>query len=328
MYRTTLWTALVIIMLTAIPLWAAEEKKAEDKKASDDKIAVVNGTVISREDFNRMVDPIQKRMEMRGTDQDKARLPEIRKNVLENMINRELLLQESQKSGIKIDDAAVDKQMADVKKQFPSDKELEMMMKRMNMTEESFKVQLRRDMTIQEFIEKQFASKINISDEESKTYYDGNPDKFKQPEEVKASHILVSVPPKSDDAKKAEARKKIEDIQKRLKKGEDFAAVAKEVSDCPSKEQGGDLGYFAKGQMVKPFEEAAFAMKPGETSNIVETDFGFHLIKVADKKAAGTRAYETVKDSISGKLKQEKLQKDVAAYLDKVKESAKIERYL
>ncbi len=328
MYCKTLRTALILIMLTVCPLWAAEEKKAEDKKASDDKIAVVNGTTLSREDFNRMVDPIQKRMEMRGTDQDKARLPEIRKNVLENMINRELLIQESRKSGIKIDDAALDKQMADVKKQFPSDKDFEMMMQRMNMTEESFKVQLRRDMAIQEFIEKQFASKINISNEEIKTYYDGNPDKFKQPEEVKASHILVSVPPKSDDAKKAEARKKIEDVQKRLKKGEDFAAVAKEVSDCPSKEQGGDLGYFAKGQMVKPFEEAAFAMKPGETSNIVETDFGFHLIKVVDKKAAGTRPYETVKDSISDKLRQEKLQKDLTAYLDKVKESAKIERYL
>lgn len=328
MYRKTLWTALVVVMLTAIPLWAAEEKKVEEKKAMDDKIAVVNGTAISREDFNRMVEPIQKRLEMQGTDQDKAKLPEIRKNILENLINRELLFQESQKSGIKVDDAALDKQMTDVKKQFPSEKELDMMMKRMNLTEESFKIRLRQDMTIQEFIDKQFVSKIKISDEETKAYYDGNADKFKQPEEVKASHILIKTPEKADDTQKAEARKKIEAVQKRLKKGEDFAAVAKEVSDCPSKEQGGDLGYFAKGQMVKPFEEAAFAMKPGETSNIVETDFGFHLIKVADKKAAGTRPYDSVKDSISGKMKQEKLQKDVTAYLDKVKESAKIERYL
>jgi len=326
-YFTTLWKVLVVIMLTAVPL-SAEEKKADEKKVADDKIAVVNGTVISREDFNRMIDPIQKRMEMQGSEQDKARLPEIRKNVLENLVNRELLLQEGKKSGVKLDDAAVVKQMADVKKQFPSEAEFGAMMKRMNMTEESFKVRLTQDMTIQEFIDKQFAAKVKISDEESKAFYDGNQDKFKQPEEVKASHILIAVPPKSDDAKKAESRKKIEDVQKRLKKGEDFAAVAKEVSDCPSKEQGGDLGYFSKGQMVKPFEEAAFSMKPGEVSNIVETDFGFHIIKTADKKAEGKRAFDSVKESIAGKLKQEKLQKEITAYLDKIKESAKIERNL
>ncbi len=335
MYYVKLMMSAVMIalLLTGTPLMAAEEKKpAADKpvadKAATDKAATVNGTVITLEEFNREMEPIQQRMQAQGSDKDPSKASEIRKKVLENIIERELLLQESKKSGIKIDDAAVDKRLAEIKKQFPSEEEFAQMMKRMKLTEPEFKSQLRKQLSIQEFVEKQFVSKINVADEETKAYYDANTDKFKQPEQVKASHILIMSNAKDDDAKKAEARKKIEDVEKRLKKGEDFAALAKAVSECPSKEKGGDLGSFAKGQMVKPFEDKAFTLKPGETSGIVETEFGFHIIKVTDKTPEGKKTYESVKDNLSQYMKDQKLQKEVMAYLAKVKESAKIERSL
>jgi peptidyl-prolyl cis-trans isomerase C len=138
---------------------------------------------------------------------------------------------------------------------------------------------------------------------------------------------LIKVDPEADESRKAEARKKLEMIQKRLRKGEDFAALAKEFSEGPSRGKGGDLGYFRRGQMVKAFEEAAFTLRPGEVSDIVETKFGYHLIKVIDKKPEKTMAYKDVKDRLGDYLKREKVQKEVRLYVEKLKEKAKVERF-
>ena len=120
---------------------------------------------------------------------------------------------------------------------------------------------------------------IAVSEADARAYFDAHPDEFKMPERVHASHILVKVDPNASDASKAESRKKLEGIKARLDGGEDFAKLAEENSDCPSSAKGGDLGFFTRGQMVAPFEEAAFALNPGDTSDVVETRFGFHLIK-------------------------------------------------
>ena len=151
---------------------------------------------------------------------------------------------------------------------------------------------------------------------------------FKQPEQIKASHILIKVDAKADEAQKAEARKKIEEVQQKLKDGGDFAALAKEYSEGPSSAKGGDLGYFRRGQMVKPFEDAALALKPNEVSDIVETRFGYHLIIVYDTKPEQTLAYADVKDKISQRMKQEKIEKEAVQYVDKLKKDAKLEKFL
>jgi peptidyl-prolyl cis-trans isomerase C len=177
-------------------------------------------------------------------------------------------------------------------------------------------------------IDKEFGNTVSVADKEVKAYYDKYPSFFKKPEQVRARHILIKVDPKADSKEKAEAHKKIEDIQHKLQKGEDFEALAKEFSQCPSAANGGDLGSFGRGQMVKPFEEAAFALKPGEVSDIVETRFGYHLIEVMDKKPATTIPYKDIKDRLKQYLKQEKIQKEVRLYAEKLKEKAKVERFL
>jgi peptidyl-prolyl cis-trans isomerase C len=136
------------------------------------------------------------------------------------------------------------------------------------------------------------------------------------------------VDPKADSAKKEEARKKIESVQEKLKAGGDFAALAKELSDCPSKEKGGDLGYFGKGQMVKPFEDAALALKPGETSGIVETQFGYHIIKLVEIKTEGIMPYTEVKDQLTQYLKQEKVKAGLDSYLAGLEKMSKIEKLI
>lgn len=140
-------------------------------------------------------------------------------------------------------------------------------------------------------------------------FYDQNPQRFKQPERIRARHVLVRVAPGASEEQEAEARGRIEAALARLNDGEDFEAVAREVSEDPgSKDQGGDLGFFARGQMVPPFEEAAFALEPGATSEIVRTDFGFHVIRLEERKPAEERSF----DEAAREIAEELVRKDLA----------------
>ena len=320
-HRRWFWTPLITLALISVfPLLVAGEKAP-----SQDKAALVNGSVITRTEFDRDMHQIQRRFSNAGKPIPDSQLPGIKKQTLERLIDRELLYQESQKKGIKVDKASVDEKF---KKQFPDKAKFKSILSSMNMTEAEIKSQWIRGMAVRQFIDKEIASKVKVSEKETKTYYDEHPDSFKRPEQVKASHILVKVDPKADKSKKAEARKRLEKIQERLQKGEKFSALAKEASQCPSSSKGGDLGSFGRGKMAKPFEEAAFSLKPGQVSDIVETRFGYHLIKVLEKTPESTVPYKDAKGRIEKHLKKEKVQKEVSSYLEKVKEKAKVERFL
>ncbi|MDY6864272.1 MAG: peptidylprolyl isomerase, partial [Thermodesulfobacteriota bacterium] len=199
---------------------------------------------------------------------------------------------------------------------------------RMNTSEIDLKSQFKRGMAVEQFIDDQIAQKITISRKEVKMYYDSHPDNFKKPEQVKASHILIKVDPQADESQKKEARKKLDAIKQKLKKGEDFSTLAREFSQCPSSSRGGDLSYFGREQMVKPFSDAAFALKTGEVSDIIETRFGYHLIKVTDRKSETKISYQDAKEKVEQYLKQKKIFKEVNQYLEKVKRKAKIETFL
>ena len=156
------------------------------------------------------------------------------------------------------------------------------------------------------FTPEAYASQVAVSDEEVESIYDQfKGGKYTQPHEVSARHVLVKVDAGASDEDKAAAREKIEAVQKRLADGEDFAAVATEVSeDVGSAAKGGDLGYFGKGRMVPPFEEAAFALEPGGTSDIVESPFGFHIIRVEDVREERMKPFDEVRDEIVAELRE------------------------
>jgi peptidyl-prolyl cis-trans isomerase C len=317
-----LWTLVTAVGLASIcsPLLAAE------KSPSEDKVAVVNGSIITQADFDREMRVAQRSFSRMGMGTPASQLPEIKKRVLDRLIESELLYQESQKKGFKIDTAELDEAF---KKMVPQDEaKYKDLLNRMGTTEAALKSQFARGQARQKLIDKEIMQKITVSDKEIRDYYDSHPERFKQPEQVRASHILIKVDSQADASQKAEARKQLEEIQQKLKKGEDFSALAKASSQCPSSAQGGDLNYFRRGQMVKPFEEAAFSLKPGEVSDIVETQFGYHLIKVVDKKAEGTTPYEEAKGQIEQRLKKEKFQEEFTSYIAKLKEKAKVERFL
>ena len=194
----------------------------------------------------------------------------------------------------------------------------------MNLTEAIIKSQIEHGLTIQSFIDREFIQKIEIPDEEVRSFYDKNLDQFRQPEQVRASHILIKSDPKDDQQKKAASRKQAEDIREKLNKGEDFAKLAEKYSQGPTSVNGGDLGFFGRGKMVKAFEEVAFAMKPGEISDIVETQFGYHIIKVTDRKAETVLQYDTVRDRLREVLTQNKANEKIGAYINELKKKADV----
>ncbi len=316
------------VLITAMGLlWFGLPAWAVEKQASKGKIALVNGSVITQGDFDREMSRVQRQLASRGQGLGNAQLPAIQKEVLESLISRELLYQESQTNGIKVEEGAIGEQLNTLKKRFPGEEEFKNALAKMSLTEADVRSQITMGLAIQQFIDKQYVQKIKVSDKETKAYYDGHPDLFKQPEQVRGSHILIKVDPGAKESEKAEARKKIQVVREQLQKGGDFAALAQEFSQGPSATKGGDLGYFRRGQMVKPFEEAAFALKPGDVSGIVETRFGYHLIKVTDKKPKTTIPYEDVKNKLQEYLKQEKVQAQLNPYIEELKGKAKIERF-
>ncbi|MFP5213417.1 MAG: peptidylprolyl isomerase, partial [Acidobacteriota bacterium] len=298
------------------------------KTDSKAKVAVVNGVVITEGALNQELGRFEQQFAMGGQKPDAAQMAEMKKSVLDGLVAREVLKQEAEKQGLKADPAEVDSQIANVKKRFPNEDDFKALLTKMNITEADLKAQVGQELIITKLIDQQVASKITITDEETKAFYDKNPDMFKTPEMVRASHILVKVDANASAEDKAKAHDKIAEIQKKIKDGGDFAALAQESSDCPSKAKGGDLNFFRRGQMVPAFEQAAFGMKVGDVSDIVETQFGYHLIKLTDKKDAGTMSYVEIKEKIANHLKQEKTGEQVEQYIAKLKADAKIETFL
>ena len=315
-------TAFLFIAMFSLPAMAAENEVAGEN------VAVVNGVVITRAHYDKELKVHLERISRQGRQIPDEQLAALKKDVLDGLIEREVLYQQSQNAGIKVDEQKIDEQIASIKQRFGNEENFKKALDSMGLTEAEVRMQIQRGLAIRGLIDQKVASKIVVTEEETKAYYTGNPQFFKQPEQVKASHILIKVEPTADDAAKAAARKKIEEIQKKLKAGGDFAELAKEYSEGPTGPRGGDLGYFGRGQMVKPFEDAAFSMQVNEVSNLVETRFGYHLIKVYDQKPEKTLAYAEVQNKISERLKREKTQKGAQEYVENLKKDAKIETML
>ncbi|MEJ5166780.1 MAG: peptidylprolyl isomerase [Thermoanaerobaculia bacterium] len=222
-----------------------------------------------------------------------------------------------------------DEKFEEFRKRFKEEKDYKDYLEREKTTEKEIKKDIEKELVINKYLEESIYKDLKpISDEEAKKFYDENPNYFIKPEQVRASHILVSVPENGTEAQKKEARKKAEGILKDLKNGANFEEVAKQKSDCPSKERGGDLGFFSKGRMVKPFEDAAFSLKPGVLSDIVETQYGYHIILVKEHKQEEKIKFEEVKDRIKSFLSDSKKRELIQKRISELTQKAKIEKYL
>lgn len=323
LYRSLiLATACIAAVLTSVSVYAAEEKKGQD--AALEVAAFVNGQPIVMRDVNGETNGILQQYYQQGQMPSEDELVNIRQSALQKLIDLELLFQDSKKVGFTVEPAVIDMQLSKFKKQFGNEESYLKALSTLSMSEEDLRMQFSKNLIIQEFIDQKIKPAVTVSEKETSAFYNSNKEKFVQPEQVRARHILIMAKETDSAADKERKREKLVKIKKQIEGGEDFAAMAKRFSEGPSNVKGGDLGYFSRGQMVKPFEKAAFAMMPGDVSDVVETEFGYHLIKLEDKKFAKTVSYDETKGQISNYISQQKVNELVMARLEELKKSAEI----
>jgi peptidyl-prolyl cis-trans isomerase C len=295
--------------------------------AKDDAAAVVNGESISRQKYELAKTSMARRVGgAMGGDSANALSedPEIGRATLENLIAVELLYQEAKKQGYAASPEAVDRSVQALRSRYPSEAEFDKDVKSKGFTRKM----LAEDAGKQIMVENYIMRGLGVEEpgaEEVADFYAKNAAMINSPERVKASHILLKVKPDATEADKAQVRTRAVELASRARKGEDFAALAQANSEDGSASKGGDLGYFMRGQMVPPFEKAAFSLRVGAISDPVPTQFGWHVIKVIDHKPGGRPPLEEVRTSISDYLKGMKTQAAMEGKLKELRAAAKIE---
>lgn len=252
-------------------------------------------------------------------------IAQLRRRVLENMVDRELLLQASVKSDL-VKDEDLKKSVEAIVAKYGGEEKLTEALKPSGLTSSKFRSDLTDDLRISGYLEKSLSKDLQISDEEMKKIFSQSPQKYAERESLRAKHILIKVQQDAPTQDESAAKKNIDDIYARVSKPDaDFSAIAKEVSQCPSAAQGGDLGYFSRGTMVPEFEKAAFSLKPGEVSQPIRTEFGYHIIKLEDKKAGASPDFEKAKPLIQREITTKKKSELVEARLKELRKNAKID---
>ncbi|MFH1279831.1 MAG: peptidylprolyl isomerase [Candidatus Eisenbacteria bacterium] len=242
----------------------------------------------------------------------------------DNLVNKILLTEAANAQGVEISDDELNGILQTFRGRLGDEQAYRDYLTRLGLTEDEFLSEARNDMRIEKLLNG-YADAANApAAEEVAAFYEENPDQFRQEEQVRASHILLLFEEGDDDATKSEKRARIGKIHDDVMGGADFAAMATEHSGCPSAASGGDLGWFGRGRMVGPFEEAAFALQIGQVSDVVETQFGYHVIKVTDRKNAQAVPFEEVKGQIEEELLRQNRRALIDEYISTLQEKADI----
>jgi peptidyl-prolyl cis-trans isomerase C len=308
----------------------AEEKSTPAASAKPielpEVVAIVNGKEIKRAQLEEIFKAAVQASGMNPADLAPDQQLGGYTQLLNDLVERQLLLDAS--AAVKVTPDDVDAEIKKFKSQFPDEAVFEAQMKQAGMTPEKLQADVREELQIRGFMESRVKAP-EVTPEQAKSFYESNQKEFDRPQTVKASHILFMVDPEAP----AEVVKQKEEAAKkaaaRAKKGEDFTALAKELSEEPgAAESGGDLGFFPKDRMVPEFANVAFEQKIDEIGEPVKTQFGWHVIKVTDKKDAGTVPFDEVKDQISAYLKSTGQREAAQKVMKELKDSAKVETFL
>ncbi len=289
-------------------------------------IARVNGDAINKDEFERAVKNLEGRA---GQPVPAEKRAEVYRGLLDQMIAYKLLLQKSKTMKVVVPDSDLDGRIKQLQGQFPNEQAFTKALADQHVSVQQLKDDQRQQMIVAKVIDTEVNSKVNVAPKDVDDFYAKNPDKFQEPESMHAAHILIRLPQGADAAAKASAKAEADAILKQIRGGSDFATVAKTKSQDPgSAQNGGDLGFFAKGQMVPAFEEAAVKLKPGEVSPVVESSFGFHIIKMVERRPARTVPLEEARQKITDFLKEQQANAKTVAFIDQLKAKSKIEIYI
>ena len=287
--------------------------------------ATVNGVEISRMKVEAQVNhQVNARGMGSGGITQPGTYKNIQQEVMEQLIVQELLWQEAQRRETIVGDTEIDEQLEEMKGGFDTEQAFLFKIKEGGFTESTYRENIRQQRSVQRMVSENISSAIEISDEEVLDFYVANTDRMTIPEQVRARHVLISLKSEDDNAR-AVAFEKIAAVRKEIENGTSFALVAMERSEGPSANQGGDLGFFGRGDMVPAFEEVAFALQPGEISENVETQYGFHIIKLEERREGRVVPVEEAAERIRPYLTQLKLHNTVEKLVEDLQARADIE---
>ena len=290
----------------------------------------VDGSKLTRKQLDSemriKMEAIKKNIPAGRTQQIKA---EMRKQIINDFTVRTLLANEVNRMKISTSDQDVSEAIERLKSSLPQGMTIEDFMKKNKFTKEKMYEEIRLGIKINKLVLLQATGKTKPTEKEITKFYQKNKEKFSIPESAHVRHILVAKAPGDDEKIKTEKKSKAEELRKRLIAGASFAEIAKNNSDCPSKNNGGDLGVFSRGEMVKPFEYAAFSQEINSIGPVVETEFGYHIIQVLEHFPPKTLTLDDndTKARISAFLQQQKQQEAFETLIKKLRSKAHIVVY-
>ena len=286
----------------------------------------MNGVGISQVRFDRTVDAY---LRQRGLNvqamRDPAEFGRIRTSVLDILIGQELLWQEATRKQVVVSEDQVQRELAQIRDSLQSEQAYAERIRQSGFTPEGFAEDMRRRLTAREFIRTNISPRVSVTDEDVSRYYQANRERMTAPEQVHARHILARLDTAANEQTRAAARERIDKLLAEARGEADFATLAKQHSEGPSAARGGDLGFFSREQMVKPFADAAFAMQPGQISDVVQTRFGYHIIKLEDRRAPRELALAEVSEQIRQGLTGEQVQQAVQDLVLTLRTVSKVE---
>lgn len=282
-------------------------------RPADKLVASVNGQAITAETFQAKFTRFADRLHLPWKENPAAG-KKLEMSYLNKLIETELLLQEARMRNLTVTDDELNREISHLKEDYPKDT-LDEALVQIGMKLDEWKADRREKLLIDKVIEQEVDSVIHVSDDDIKEYYDSHKKDFKLPLMVRARQIVV--------ATEAEANS----LRSRLRRGEDFAKIAKQFSLSPDAEQGGDLGIFAKGQMPKEFDKVVFRYRVGAISRVVRSPYGFHIFKVEDRIPPHTLSLKDAAEKIRKKIFQSRQESLFNEWMDSLKKGARITIY-
>jgi peptidyl-prolyl cis-trans isomerase SurA len=290
----------------------------------EDVVVHVNDLIISRSDVERAELALAQENQQAGA--TPAEAAERQKNLLRDMIDKQLLLSRGKELGINAD-AEVIRRLDEIRKQSKLDtmEDLEKAARQQGVSFEDFKAGIRDNVITQMVVRDEVGRRLQMSQSQEQAYYEAHKQEFTQPEQIKLSEILIPTAADANDAAVAQAQAKAEGIEAKLKAGENFEDLAKANSGGPTATQGGDLGMYKRGALAKVLEDQTFNLKSGEWTAPIRTRQGFVILKVTDHVAAGVAPLKDVEEQVREGMYAQAMQPALRAYLTKLREDAYID---
>lgn len=291
-------------------------------------VATVNGVDIPREALNSQLVQNLERYRRAKHDIKPALRERLVDNIVQRLVDQELIRQNAEKLGVKLDPEVLKAKWEEHKKRYGSKEAFQAFLERAGTTAEDTRARFDEN-HLREAVFKRVGEAVTVSGEEIREFFESNRQRYDEPEMVRARHILIRVPTDASDQVVAEKKALAQKVRAQAaKKGADFAALAKQYGEDPTKDRGGDLGFFPEGRMVKPFQEAVWPLKKGAVSPVVRTQFGFHIIEKTDHKKPSKRSLADVSDQIERALLARKRNQAIRDAMETWKKEADLEIFV